>query len=746
MKLHSIATIVLALSMVIPMVLSTISIPMYAPAQLLLELSLVGVDVSGGDVVVPHLYIWRFDGVEEQHLRVGWDRPLPAVGFALSVKSSWVQSTQFMVFRRRGATTVGQFDFHYGSRPAGWILVARYWTPGGVATNGRYLDGGVPDANVWQTIYVDYNASLYGNMYIYEKDVKYYSSPPAGESGLTESTEPLYIGARGDQTNIDDVRNVFNGYIGWFILWDTSSTTTAEMLKKFKTMIEKKIVDTQYVEMFFDPTFYDQQTDSYTDIVKRLKAVNGNPPIAREEDEEKWLWLIKNLQQNTKLTFKHLDKLPEGIVKIVITYNNKDYEFYTESRVSEYSIDLIQVFGSSELSNVTIKVVVFSKLAPPSPVTTIPVTTPAPVPQIKKASIFPDPLGVTGQAIGSVANKWASVRLTYVDVIANIWNIPGDASGQITLTVTKDSVIGEGSFISSDTATKIIGGQGFRYGVNIQGSYPSPHPNFTIPVKISELRPTKVVFNYSIDMFVTTKPVVVSYYLWIPKEVRSGGTQKGDLLVCVQMYRDQRTGKPAGELIRSEVMPIEIDGELRYVEFEIYVDNIDQLRATHTLVTFVSKEQYTHAKVGLFLNILIDKAIDVLASQRPELWNKQSLISYIVQMIDLFIEPYLYQGGSEFKWTFYEYYYEVDITLPLPVPPPTPTPGPPPALTTIMITVTETQTIRSTVVTTVTQHKTTTQVSEVMITVSQINIGLMIGLALVLFVIGIVIGYIVKRR
>lgn len=650
----------------------------YAQAQLLQELVLSGVDVSGGDVVAPHLYVWSFGGAEEQFLRVGWGSSPRSVGFAISVKSSWPQTAMFMVFRRRGAgQTVGQFDFYYGSRPAGWIVVARFRT-----STDRYLDDGAPDPNVWSTFYVDYNASFYGNMYIYEKNVIYTSSPPPGETSLTTSTEPLYIGARGDQTSLDDVRNVFNGYIRWFALWNTETRTTKDMIEVFKTMIERKIVYSENLEIFLDPTFYDSQNNQYTDIAKNNPVTQGNPPPQRIEDEEKWLWLIKNLYNNTKLTFKHLDQLynlysqqyPNAVIRIAITSDNQVlYEKILQTIPMEYSIDLQSELGSIYLSNVTIVVQVWSEI-PTTPTITITTTVTqtktttltstitnivtVTLGVVQKAVIFPDPYGVTGQAVGSATNKWATVRLTYVDVVANLWNIPSNAQGQLVLTVEKDKVVGEGSFTIPDTTTRILGGPGFRYGINLWGSYPPPHGYFNLPIRIKDLPPTNVIFNISVDPS-TTAPITINYYLWIPKEVRSGGTQKGDLLLSIQMYRDSRAGKPAGNLITSYVLQVKVNNTIKNIEFEVYAQNIDQSQATHTLISFLAKEQYTNGRILLPIKDFIDKAIEVLTTTRPDLWSYANLENYVIQMIDLFVEPFSYQGQSQFKWIFYEYTYEV---------------------------------------------------------------------------------------
>ncbi|MEM0489585.1 MAG: hypothetical protein QXK54_02780 [Ignisphaera sp.] len=177
--------------------------------------------------------------------------------------------------------------------------------------------------------------------------------------------------------------------------------------------------------------------------------------------------------------------------------------------------------------------------------------------QVQIATIFPDPNKITGQAVGSAGNKWATIRLTYVDVVANLWNIPDTAVGSITLTVTEESVTGEGDFSELyPTRVRLIAGPGFRYGINIWGSNPDPHPYFKLPIKLSELPTVKAVFNVSVDFTKTLTPIAINYYLWIPKTLRSGGTSRGDILISIQMYCSPEADAPGGTLVGSYIIPV----------------------------------------------------------------------------------------------------------------------------------------------------------------------------------------------
>jgi len=141
----------------------------------------------------------------------------------------------------------------------------------------------------------------------------------------------------------------------------------------------------------------------------------------------------------------------------------------------------------------------------------------------------------------------------------------------------------------------------------------------------------------------------------------------------------------------------------------VYGRNIDQSLADHTEITFLAKEQYPKAKIGLYINIFIDETLRLLNSMHPDKWSLDALKEYIIQMIDLFGEFFSStQATAKFCWTFYEYYYELNVALPPTTPTPTPT----------IVTVEVTHQITTTLTTVIVEKITTTIEKSITTTVS----------------------------
>ncbi|MEM1525801.1 MAG: hypothetical protein QXH10_03285 [Ignisphaera sp.] len=355
--------IILLLLLLIPLITFLINskpLHIYAQPQVLLDVRIENVEIPSGSLVVPHLYTWLFTGKEEQHIRVHWTKSYNTTAYAIALRSPWASYPYFMVFRRIGPYGVSQCDFYYGSRPAGVMLVVRVANkPAPGPADAYYLDPGYPPPkDTWIHAYVDYNATYHANLYLYEYKTL---NSTSGGTPLIPASDPLYLGARGDQPTLEDVRNVYDGYMRWFILWDNTKKSTSEMIEVFRSLVEGKTVDMGNVEVFVDPTFFN--STHYLDLSKNRSPVYHNPDVKRELDAHRWLWLLKGLYTDTKLYFRFLNQIREvsggKYIRIVITSAGTSKEYWVDTG-DEFSIDLVKEFGSSKLSSASITIEAWS--------------------------------------------------------------------------------------------------------------------------------------------------------------------------------------------------------------------------------------------------------------------------------------------------------------------------------------------------------------------------------------------------
>jgi len=339
------------------------------------------------------------------------------------------------------------------------------------------------------------------------------------------------------------------------------------------------------------------------------------------------------------------------------------------------------------------------------------------------AKIFPADVSATRTA--SPDNRWVTVDLPYASFMANLWNLAGGAQGTMDMKITPTGADVYGSWSNLPTEVRVQGGPGIRYGKNIWGGNPPAHPLYRIPKKVTDL-PYAIFFaNYTVYEEESTLPITVTLFLWTVKAVRDGGTKAGDVLIIVRPYRHPGAPLTSPPLL-NVTAPIIVNNSLVYAEFGVYAGNLDRSADTHTTITFELLAPIKSGRVGIPIPEFISLAANVLPQLRPDLWTPSDVLGNTLQMIDFVFEWYSNpQGEGTFKWSLYEVSFLVGANVVLN----TVTTTVPTTITntitsviptTIVSTNTVTATTEKTVVQTVTS--TTTSVKTVSTTVTETSI------------------------
>ncbi|MEL9939700.1 MAG: hypothetical protein QW632_00230 [Ignisphaera sp.] len=318
------------------------------------------------------------------------------------------------------------------------------------------------------------------------------------------------------------------------------------------------------------------------------------------------------------------------------------------------------------------------------------------------AVLFPPPTPVKGVKTADPSNRWTSVDLDNAQFMANLWNLATGAQGSMIMNFTGSYVEVFGNFTNLPKSVTVQGGPGIRYGQGIWGGLPPAHPLYNIPKKVTAL-PYAIFFaNYTIYEKESTLPLTAALYLWTVEALRSSGTQAGDVLVIVRVYRHPGaplTGTPQAQA--NVTAPLIVNNTLVYGNFEVFVGNLDRSANTHTTVVFELTAPIRSGRVGIPVQDYIALAANILESLAPKVWSRAMVLNNTLQMIDFTIEWYSnQQGGGVFKWRLYEVSFLV---------------GAKPILTTVTLTKTATSTLTttSTIVSTVVNTVPTTVVSTV---------------------------------
>lgn len=277
------------------------------------------------------------------------------------------------------------------------------------------------------------------------------------------------------------------------------------------------------------------------------------------------------------------------------------------------------------------------------------------------AVIFPT--AVKGVKIADPSNRWVTQDLDYASFMANLWNLATSAQGSMVMNFTGSYVEVYGNFSELPKQVSIQGGPGIRYGQSIWGGNPPAHPLYNIPKKVTQL-PYAIFFaNYTIYEDYSTLPLTVTFYLWTVKALRSGGTQPGDVLIIVRIYRHPAwplTGAPLANL----TAPLIVNGTLTYGSFALYVGDINRTSGGHTTVVFELLKPIRSGRVGIPIQDYISLAANMLQMLAPKVWTKEMVLNNTLQMIDFVVEwGSNTQGAGVFKWRLYEVSFLVGATL-----------------------------------------------------------------------------------
>ncbi|RLA79093.1 MAG: hypothetical protein DRG33_04585 [Deltaproteobacteria bacterium] len=227
--------------------------------------------LSGGDVIAPHLYDWIFDGVDD-FVQIPYSE-------SLNYGNKFTVSLTFHVTEEQATRRIFEHGGDYNS--------ISYWGSGIVRWYTINEDG--------DTVYIDVSGISIGEWYYvtvtYDKDAGSDNAKMYVNGALKSSkTQTGTIDIDGKSINLaKHLDSYFKGFISFNFI-SNRILDGAEILESY----DNHIVNASGLVLFLDPTFYNG-----THFVDLSPYGNHGTPyngVKRVGAEEKWLWLIKNLE------------------------------------------------------------------------------------------------------------------------------------------------------------------------------------------------------------------------------------------------------------------------------------------------------------------------------------------------------------------------------------------------------------------------------------------------------------------
>ncbi|MEM4717336.1 MAG: hypothetical protein QXE81_01070 [Desulfurococcaceae archaeon] len=150
------------------------------------------------------------------------------------------------------------------------------------------------------------------------------------------------------------------------------------------------------------------------------------------------------------------------------------------------------------------------------------------------------------------------------------------------------------------------------------GIKPLMRGTLELPMKLSDLPTLYILVDYVVVE--STSPYNVALDMWLLRDQYSRTPREGDVEVMIWLHRDgyDHYLNPPGRKIGSLKTPILIDGKLKEVVFDVWIQ--ERIGNGWTYVAFVLNHSNSKAEIGLDITSLLNRAIENLRLRGEDLY------------------------------------------------------------------------------------------------------------------------------